>query len=64
MNILCINKLKCGHNCKRDEQPSITHVRFGYVSTVNTRGYMWSTVENIIPLAMYPLVWIQSHKSK
>ncbi len=52
LNVLCINNLKCGHNCKCNKQPSITHIPFECILKVNTRGQMWSTVENNMPPAM------------
>ncbi len=54
LKVLCINNLKCVHNCKCNEQPSITHILFGCVSVfiTNSRGQMWSTVENTMHQAM------------
>ncbi len=52
LNALCINNLKCGHNCKCNEQPSITYILFGCMLITNTRGQMCSTVENTMPPAM------------
>ncbi len=49
LNVVCINNLKCGHNCKCNDQPSITHILFDGVLITNTRGQMWSTVENTAP---------------
>ncbi len=43
LNILCINNLKYGHNWKRDEEPSKTHVLVGCVLIAITRGHIWST---------------------
>ncbi len=51
LNVLCINNLKCGHNCECNEQPSLTHTHFGCV-LINTRGQMWSTVDNVMPPIM------------
>ncbi len=64
LNVLCINNLKCDHNCKCNEQPSITHKGFGCVLITNTRGQMWSAVENTMPPAMIASVDSMSQKEK
>ncbi len=64
LNVLCINNLKCGHNCKCNEQPSITYILFECILIVNTRGQMWSTVENNMPPAMITGVDSMSQKEK
>ncbi len=64
LNVLCINNLKCCHKCKCNDPPSITHILFGCVLITNTRGQMWSTVENIMPPAMITSVDSMSQKEK
>ncbi len=64
LNVLCINNLKCGHNCKCNKQTSITNIRFECILIVNQRGQMWSTVENNIPPAMITGVDLMSLKEK
>ncbi len=38
LNVLCINNLKCGHNCKCNEQPSITHTFWICVDNLHKRA--------------------------
>ncbi len=64
LNVLCINNLKCGHNFKCNYQPSIIHIHFGCVLITNTRGQMWSTVENTMPPAMIASVDSMSQEEK
>ncbi len=64
LNVLCIKNLKCGHNCKCNDQPSITHILFGCVLITNTRGQMWSTVKNTMPPAMIASVDAMSQEEK
>ncbi len=64
LNVLCIKNLKCGHNCKCNDQPSITHIPFGCVLKTNTRGQMWSIVENAMTPAMITSVDSMSQEEK
>ncbi len=64
LNVLCLNNLICGHNCKCNEQPSITHIPFGCVLITNTRRQMSPTVENTMPAAMIAVVDSMSQEEK
>ncbi len=64
LNVLCINNLKYAHNCKCNEQPSITNILFECILIVNTSGQMWSTVENNMPPTMITGVDSMSQKEK
>ncbi len=47
-----------------NDQPSIIHILFGCVLITNTRGQMWSTVENTMPPVMIASVDLMSQKEK
>ncbi len=64
LNVLCINNLKYGRNCKCNDQPSITHILLGCVLITNTRGQVWSTVENTMPPAIIAIVNSMSQEEK
>ncbi len=64
LNVLCLNNLICGHNCKCNEQPSIIHILFGCVLITNKRGQMWPIVKNNMPPAMIASVDSMSQEEK